>query len=97
MQNAKLIQSRKQRQNLKRAKFTTGDLTFDIAKVSKCSDKLCDTCKLIAEGSQIIINESNKTIFNIKKNMDCGVGDVIYMITCIGSGERYIGELGETL
>ena len=29
--------------------------------------------------------------------MDCGVRDFIYVITCNGCGEKYIGESGDTL
>ena len=33
----------------------------------------------------------------MKNNMDCGVRDCIYVITCNGRGEKYIGESGDTL
>ena len=101
LQNTKLIQSKRQPQSLKRiltrAKFTTGDPIVDKPKVSKCNDKRCQTCKHIVECSQVEINKTSKTTFNIKNNMNCGVRDFIYVITCNGCEEKYIGQSGDTL
>ena len=101
LQNTKLIQSKRQPQSLKRiltrAKFTTGDPIVDKPKVSKCNDKRCQTCKHIVECSQVEINKTSITTFNIKNNMNCGVRDLIYVITCNGCEEKYIGESGDTL
>ena len=66
-------------------------------KVTKCNDERCETCKQIVVCSQVVINKPNKTLFNIKNDMDCGVRDFIYVITCNGCGEKYIGESGDTL
>ena len=98
IENTKIIPSKRQPQNLKRiltrAKFTSENRIDSKPKVTKCDDKRCETCKQIVVCSQVVINKPNKTLFNIKNNMDCGVRDFIYVNGC---GEKYIGESGDTL
>ena len=101
IENTKIIPRKRQPQNLKRiltrAKFTSDSLIDSTPKVTKCDDKRCETCKQTVVCSQVVINKPNKTLFNIKNDMDCGVRDFIYVITCNGYGEKYISESGDTL
>jgi len=63
--------------------------------VSKCG-KNCETCKLINEGSSILITSTNKS-FYVKYNMNCNTRNVLYIITCGGCNKQYIGETGNEL
>ena len=56
-----------------------------------------DLFEQIVVCSQIEINKQNKTLFNIKNEMSCSVRDFIYVTSCNGCGEKYIGESGDTL
>ena len=56
-----------------------------------------ETCKLIAFCSQIEIDKIKEAFFIIKNEMSCNVRDLIYVISCNGCGEKYIGESGDTL
>ena len=95
MKNMKLIPSKRQAPNLKRiltrAKF--GSTSKDKTKVTQCKDPRYHTCKEILVGNQIELgSKSNKTTFNIKTNMDCGVRDFIYVIIC-----RILKDIEENL
>ena len=62
--------------------------------VSKCMDQRCGTCSYITEGSNYNFSGRN---FKINANMSCDTRDVIYVITCPGCNEYYIGETSNTL
>ena len=103
LENTRIIQSKRQPPNLKkiltRARFTTDPRAEDQQnKVRKCSDLKCEACKELQAGSHVKLGKgNNKTPFKIKAKMDCSVRDFIYVITCNGCKEQYIGESGDTL
>ena len=93
----KLITSRRQPPNLRhiltRAKFTT--LSNDGSS-GQCKDKRCGTCPFILSTASIIIKSTGQN-FVIKTNMDCKSRNVLYLITCNGCGEQYVGKTHDTL
>ena len=100
MKNMKLIPSKRQAPNLKRilTRATFGSTLKEKNKVTQCKDPRCHTGKEILVGNQVELGcKNNKRTFNIKTNMDCGVRDFIYVISCNGCNEKYIGESGDSL
>ena len=103
LENTRIIPSKRQPPNLKkiltRARFTTDPRAEDQQNnVRKCLDLKCEVCKELQVGSHVKLGKgNNKTPLNIKAKMDCSVRDFIYVITCNGCKEQYIGESGDTL
>ena len=101
LNKTKLIPSKRQPVNLKRiltrAKFSSQVTVDDTPKVTKCRDERCKTCEQLVVCSQIEINKQSRLLFNIKNEMNCSVRDFIYIISCNGCNEKYIGESGDTL
>ena len=99
MTNKRIIQSKRQPPNLKkmltRAKFTMEE-TDSQAKIQRCKGTRCKTCHELQTRSEIRLSQRRER-FEIKRKMNCGVRDFIYVITCMGCGGRYIGESGDTL
>ena len=60
-------------------KMTSEYLIDSTPKVTKCDDKRCETCKQIVVGSQVVVSKPNKTPFDVKNKIDCGVSDFIYV------------------
>lgn len=96
MKDTKIIKSKRQPPNLKRmltsAKFTTSE---NSCTVKKCGDKRCKCCSNIQEASTITIKTGQQ--FQVKANMDCNSANVLYILTCNGCGQQYVGETGDTL
>ena len=102
MKEIKILPSRRQPENLKRiltrAKFETNYTTSTEPKISRCNDPRCQTCKEILVGSRVPIGPKEKRItFSIKTRMNCGVRDLLYVLTCNACKENYIGESEDTL
>ena len=102
LKNTKLIRCYRQPPNLKkllkRAKFTysenvqnTRPTVLNDTKVTKCNDKKCGTCPLIAKTNEISFH-NNPIPFNTKSNMDCNATNIIYLINCSGRQKEYIGQ-----
>ena len=102
LKNMKLIRSYRQPPSLTqvvtRAKFTysenaqmTRPVAMNDTKVTKCNDKKCGTCPLIATTNEILFH--NNTIpFKIKSNVDCNATNILYLINCSGCQKEYIGQ-----
>ena len=91
----KVIKSKRQPKNLKklltRAKYTEEDT--ETPTVKKCLRPNCGTCPHIMEKNTFEFKNNLK--FKIKCNMDCSCKEVIYVITCNGCQEHYIGQTQE--
>ena len=98
LQNNKFLVSRRQPSNLKRlltrARFSEQSQTDCGSK--KCGDKRCGTCPYLKETSQVSIKSTGAT-FYIKSQMTCKSKNVLYIITCVGCGEQYVGKTNDHL
>ena len=96
LENKKIIFAKRQPKNLKghlcKAAFSS-QKTVNLVK--KCGKK-CECCKLIHEGPSIQINGTGQ-LFHVKCDMDCSSRSVLYIMTCTGCNEQYIGETGNEL
>ena len=95
----RIILSKRQPPNLKkmltRARFTMEE-TDSQPKIQRCKDTRCKSCHELQTGSEIRLGQKRER-FEIKRKMNCSVTDFIYVITCMGRREQYIGESGDTL
>ena len=91
-----LIKSKRQSPSLKkiltRAKFNN---TEETAGVKKCHHPRCGTCPFLQESEQFIFKNGRK--FVIHSSFICESSNLIYVMTCSGCGEHYIGQTGETI
>lgn len=88
-----LLKSKRQAHNLKniltRARY---DRTPQTKTVVKCGRGNCGLCRHLVEGHTF--NFKNGKQFHVNENITCDVKNVIYVITCGGCAENYIGETG---
>ena len=95
LQNNTVIKSKRQSKSLKKlltkAKF--GPTNNAIPKVRKCGRPNCGTCFYIQE--KTVFEFKNNMKFTIKYDMDCSCQAVVYVITCNGCNEHYIGQTGD--
>lgn len=98
LKDINFIKSKRQPPNLKRlltkACFTSSTLNAQRFKVTKCGRNNCSLCQHIVESNSY--NFKGK-IFYVNANMSCDVQNVLYVITCNGCGEYYIGQTGGKL
>ena len=64
-------------------------------KVSKCKRPNCGVCDYLIEGSEFHFKEG--PVFKIKNNFSCYSENLLYILTCKGCREHYIGQTGMTL
>ena len=99
MTNKRIILSKRQPPNLKkmltRARFTMEE-TDSQPKIKRCKNTRCKSCHELQTGSEIRPGQKRER-FEIKRKMNCSVTDFIYVITCMGCREQYIGESRDTL
>ena len=98
--DVEIFNSKRQPQSLKqiltRAKFTSIDNNEESdnqskKKVRQCKTEKCGLCPILQEHNEIKFKNYDKK-FEIHSEMDCTVGDVIYLIRCGGCDKEYIGE-----
>ena len=95
LDTTKLIMSKRQSPNLKKI-LTRAALPKTIQGSStKCGDKRCGTCSYIYECETFIFK--NQKTFQIRHPMNCKSKNLIYVMTCNGCGEHYIGQTGDKL
>ncbi len=96
LSNTKFIRSTRQPKNLKQilcpSKYSQDTNTVSV---TKCYTPRCGTCSIITEDSKFTFCEDK--LFTVKTNMNCRSKNVIYVLTCAGCGEHYIGETGMQL
>lgn len=92
--NRKFINSRRQPKNLRRILTKSSFKETTEFHVTKCQDPRCGTCPYIRQGQSFNFNGKQ---FTVNNNMSCQTRNVIYVITCSGCGELYIGETGSAL
>ena len=97
LQSSKLIPSKRQPPNLGnllvKAKFSNSDAKCGSFK---CGDKRCANCEYMNECNTIRITSTGRT-FRIMKHMTCKSENVLYIITCKGCSEQYVGITSNTL
>ena len=95
LDTTKFIMSKRQSPNLKKI-LTSAALPKTIQGSStKCGDKRCGTCSYIYECETFIFK--NQKTFQIRHPMNCKSKNLIYVMTCNGCGEHYIGQTGDKL
>lgn len=90
----KFINSKRQPKNLRRILTKSNFKEKSEFEVTKCQDSRCGTCPYIKQGHHF--NFGGKQ-FIVNNNMSCQTRNLLYVITCSGCGELYIGETGSTL
>ena len=97
LEKSKFIASKRQPSSLGkmlvRAKFSN---KTEEGGSFKCNHKRCSNCKYINETKSINITSTGKS-FNIKHKMTCKSKDVLYIITCNGCNEQYVGLTNDKL
>ena len=97
--NTKLIKSQRQPKNLKhlltRAKFTMNNPNIETGS-KKCGDPRCGTCPYMLETKKITIKATGEE-FTIKSSLSCKSRDILYIISCNGCQENYVGLTTTTL
>ena len=98
LRTTNFIKSKRQPPNLKKlltkANFTSKSSGRKDYRVTKCGKPNCSLCQHIIEASSYNFKWK---IFYVNQNMSCEVQNVIYVITCNGCGEYYIGQTGGKL
>lgn len=94
----KIIKSKRQPRSLKKiltsARIQSGN-NSQTPTVKKCGRSNCGICNNINEGSEFRFKDGQ--IFKVKHYFTCASENVIYIITCNGCGENYIGQTGMSL
>lgn len=92
IRQSKIIKSKRQHKNLKKllTKAKYEETITEEPTVKKCGRPNCGTCEYIVEGNTFKFKNEMK--FIIKYDMDCSITNVIYVITCNGCNENYIGQ-----
>ena len=97
MTRTKVIRSQRQPRNLKRMLTNSYfKRTDQDPEVKKCGVKRCGTCPFLKEGREFTFSTRNET-FRVKHSMNCTSTNLVYVITCAGCGQNYIGETGDVL
>ena len=97
MTRTKVIHSQRQPRNLKRMLTNSYFKRSDQdPEVKKCGVKRCGTCPYLKEGREFTFSTRNET-FRVKHSMNCTSTNLVYVITCAGCGQNYIGETGDVL
>lgn len=91
-----IIKSKRQHKNLKKiltkAKYIHCSENPEPS-VKKCGKANCGTCTHLQELTEFEFK--NKMTFKVKSNIDCSCKQVIYVLTCNGCKENYIGQTGD--
>ena len=90
-EGTKIIHSRRQPPNLKQLLVKSKLTNRTEGIVSKCGGKRCTTCEQLIVRDSFHFKSSNYP-FKVKHDMDCNNKFVLYVLTCAGCGENYIGE-----
>ena len=86
-----LLKSKRQAWNLQRILTRARFDSHTIENVvTKCHRGNCGLCKHMLEGNHFTF--ATQKTFKVNAAMSCDVKNVIYVITCRGCGENYIGE-----
>ena len=93
----KIIKTKGHPPNLKKlitkARFTD-NRTSTTNFVSKCNHPNCGLCECLDESNSYNFNGK---VFYVNETMSCDVRNVIYVLTCNGCNEYYIGQTGNKL
>ena len=101
LKDTKFIASRRQTPNLgrilTRASFKSDNTDpVDNAGSYKCRDLRCATCPYLNESKTIRITSTGRD-FKILKHLNCKSKNVLYIITCNGCQEQYVGMTNNQL
>ena len=89
----KFINSKRQPKNLRRM-LCPSEFKSTKHTVRKCKDKRCGTCPYLQQGTSFTFDNY---VFHVNSDMSCESKNLIYVITCGGCNQFYIGETGTTL
>ena len=95
MNQTKLIHSKRQPPNLQRILCKSEYVNEENMKVSKCG-KNCVCCEYIMEGPSFNFKNGSKP-FKVRNPFTCDSTNLLYVITCSGCREEYIGQTSRTL
>ena len=96
-QSFRFINSRRQAKNLRSILSTRKYIASnEVFGSFKCGTPRCKTCKLIEQTDTVQIKSTGQS-FSLKFKGDCLSKYVLYIITCNGCGEQYIGETSTAL
>ena len=91
LNSSKFVPSKRQPPNLGkllvRAKFSDSKTTGGSFK---CGDKKCSNCQNMNETQHIQITSTGRQ-FEIRQRLTCKSVNVLYIITCTGCNEQYVG------
>ncbi len=95
--SSRLISSKLQPPNLKRilTKAAFDDKPFK-GEVNKCDKKRCGCCKFLQTGNSFFFDRAGIN-FNIKFDMTCSTENLLYVLTCMGCNEYYVGPISNAL
>ena len=97
LNSSKFVPSMRQPPNLgkilTRAKFSNNHTSGGSYK---CGDARCKNCVNMNETQSIHITSTNR-YFRVKHRMSCKSANVLYIITCTGCLEQYVGMTNDTL
>lgn len=95
-QKSSIIKSKRQSKSLKKI-LTNAKLPEKngVTEVRKCGRPNCSNCSYMTEGS--MFQFKNGQNFTVKQSMNCASKSLIYVLTCCGCGEHYIGQTGSIL
>jgi hypothetical protein len=94
LKKSKIIKSKRQPPSLKKL-LTKANFEQTLEKrVTKCNRPNCSLCQHIIESNHYKFSDK---IFYVNQSMTCDVKNVLYVITCNGCNEFYIGQTGDKL
>ena len=97
LEQFEIIKSKRQPKSLKKlltsAKFDPGNIK--PRTVQKCNYPTCGICASIIEGESFTFKGGQ--IFQVRNYFTCASENLIYVITCVGCNENYIGQTGMSL
>ena len=97
LNNKIIIKSKRQPKSLKKL-LTKAKLPAEEEEnqtITKCGRSNCGNCLYMIEGSTFKFK--NGMVFKVKHSMSCASSNLIYVITCQGCQEQYIGQTSLTI
>lgn len=96
LNKSQIIKSKRQPKSLKKL-ITSAKLPKapEICTVKKCGRSNCGNCLYLIEGTDFTFKSG--TVFRVKNSMTCASSNVIYVITCRGCNQEYIGQTSLTI
>ena len=96
LEKQQIIKSKRQPKTLKKI-LTRAKVHIQSSDptVKKCGRANCGICSYLIEGPEFTFKDGQT--FKVKENLTCNSENLIYVITCCGCLENYIGQTGMSL